>query len=113
MATPTTAADTITAVLPYLSAIATEVSKTHPQALTALNGVKANVAALAESTTAVNSRPIVHSIVIFARSILAIAAGVPLPPPYNVILMIASSLLPSVVSAVETLLDYRTTVPDA
>lgn len=117
MATPATAANTIATILPFLSSlvnvIATE-TKTTPavavQIQTALSGVQQGVQALAISETAVESKPIVARIAADAQAVLAVASSFPLPPPFNIILMIVSSLLPTVISAVELLMANHVTV---
>jgi hypothetical protein len=118
MATVQTAANTISVVLPFLSSLTGAVTTaTHtPPAVAdkiqaSLAGVQQGVAALAASETAVQSQPIMARIAADAQAVLTVAAGLPLPPPFNIILMIASSLLPSVVSAVNLLIATKTTVP--
>lgn len=120
MPTVATAANTVAVTLPYLSAITaavTNLSHTPPDVAakiqTAMSGVQQGVAALAASETAVQSKPIVDRIAADAQSVLAVAAGMPLPFPVNIILMIASSLLPTVISAVNLLMANHATVPAA
>jgi hypothetical protein len=118
MTTPAVAANTIATVLPFLAALTqsvTTATKTPPDVAAkiqaSLSGVQQGVAALAASETAVESQPIVERIEADAQAVLSVAASLPLPSPYNVILMIASSLLPSVVSAVNLLMVHHVAVP--
>lgn len=118
MPTPATAANTVAAALPYLQAVTaavTNLSHTPPDVAakiqTAMSSVQQGVAALATSETAVQSKPIVDRIAADAQAVLAVAASLPLPFPVNVILMVASSLLPTVLSAVNLLMQQRVTVP--
>jgi hypothetical protein len=118
MTTPTTIADTVATVIPLLqplAGVAMKLSRTNPDTVakvqTAMDGVQAGVAALAASETTVQSKPIVDRILADGMAVLQVAATLPLPPPYNVILMVASGLLPSVISAVDMLMQTHTTVP--
>jgi hypothetical protein len=120
MTTSTTVADTVASVIPLLqplAGVAMQLSRTDPETVarvqTAMNGVQAGVVALAASETAVQSKPIVDRILSDGMAVLQVAATLPLPPPYNIILMVASSLLPSVISAVDMLMKTHTTVPTA
>jgi hypothetical protein len=114
----TTAADTIATVIPFLEPIAIQVMKltrTDPATTATVNdamaGVQQGVVALAASETASQSKPIVQRIESDAMAVLTVAAGLPLPPPFNVILMVASSLLPAVIGAVNLLMVSHVTVP--
>jgi hypothetical protein len=118
MPTPATAANTIATILPYLSAITSAVAhSTHTPAdvtskiMTAMDDVRSGVSALASSETTANSEPIVDRIEADAQAVLQVAASVPLPPPFHIILMVASSLMPTVVGAVKLLMATHTTVP--
>lgn len=118
--TPATAANTIAATIPYLSAITaavTNFSRTTPavanQIQSAMAGVQQGVQALADSETAVQSKPIVDRIGADAQAVLSVAASLPLPPPFNIILMVASSLVPTVLSGVHLLIANRATVTAA
>lgn len=118
MPTPQVAANTIAVAIPYLSAITaavTNLSHTPPNVAaniqTAMSGVQTGVAALAASETAAQSMPIVQRIEADGMAVLSAAAGLPLPSPYNFLLMIASSLLPAVISSVNTLMASHITVP--
>jgi hypothetical protein len=118
MATVQVAANTIGVAIPYLSALATTVeglSRTDPatqqKVAVAMQGVQVGVQALAQSETAAQSQPIVDRIEADGMAVLQAAAGLPLPPPYNIVLMLASSLLPAVIQSVNLLLAHRVTVP--
>ena len=118
MPTPAVAANTIAVAIPYLSALANTVmglSHTPPETAAkvsaAMDGVKTGVAALAVSETAAQSQPIVDRIEADGMAVLTAAAGMPLPFPYNMILMLASSLLPAVISSVNMLMANHVTVP--
>jgi hypothetical protein len=120
MPTVATAANTIAVAIPYLSAITaavTNLSHTPPgvttKIQTAMDSVQQGVAALAASETAVQSKPIVDRIAADAQAVLTVAAALPLPFPVNIILMVASSLLPTVLSAVNLLMANHATVPAA
>jgi hypothetical protein len=117
MATVQTAANTISAAVPYLQAITsavTTMSKTPPDVSNkiqaAMSGVNTGVAALAASETAAQSRPIVQLIETDGMAVLTAAAGIPLPFPYSMILILASSLLPAVINAVNMLMASKVTV---
>jgi hypothetical protein len=114
----TTAADTLNAITPFLAPLAAttiSVSRASPadaaKIRTAMDGVTQGVMALAASESSAASKPIVARIEADACAVLTAAAMAPLPPPYNIILMVASGLLPSLISTVNTLLATRTTVP--
>lgn len=116
--TPATAANTIATIIPYLKPLASIVlTQTRADAATtervqnALDGVHDGISALAQSETAAESQPIVQRILVDAQAVLQVAATMPLPPPFNVILMVASGLLPSLIGAVQMLLATNTTVP--
>jgi hypothetical protein len=116
----TTAADTIATIIPFLKPLASTVitlSRSSPETAAKVNEamvqVTAGVSALAVSQTATQSKPIVERIEAGACAVLQAAAMAPLPPPYGVILMVASGLLPSLFSTVNTLLATLTTVPAA
>jgi hypothetical protein len=118
MPTPTTAADTIATIIPYLKPLTGAVltlSRTNPETATkvqgAMDGVQSGVVALAASETAQQSAPIVQRIEADAQAVLSVAAGLPMPFPFNIILMVASSLLPAVIGAVNVLMATRVTVP--
>ena len=117
---PTTLADTISSLLPFLKPLATAVTnstnatpETVARVQTALAGVQDGIGALALSETAVRSQPIVQRVEADAMSVLTVAAMMPLPPPANIILMVAATLLPAVFSGVNLLLAHKTTVPAA
>lgn len=118
MTTPAVAANLIATVIPFLSSITGAVaSATHTppdvaaEIQAAFSGVRDGVAALAASETAVESQPIVERIEADAQAVLTVAAGLPLPAPFNIVLMIASSLLPTVISAVNLLMVHHVAVP--
>jgi hypothetical protein len=116
----TTAADTLAAALPFLEPLAAttiSLSRASPadtaKIQAAMTGVQSGITALAASDTAAQSKPIVDRIEQDACAVLTAAAGLPLPAPYNVILMVASSMLPALMSSVNLLLQHRVTVPTA
>ncbi len=116
--TPTTLADTISSLVPFLKPLATAVTtsaqatpETVQRVQTALAGVTDGIGALAASETAVASKPILDRISADAQAVLNVAAMMPLPPPANIILMVAATLLPAVFSGVNLLLAHRVTVP--
>jgi len=117
---PTTLADTISSLVPFLKPLATAVTtSTHatPETVqrvqTAMDGVQQGVVALAASETAVRSQPIVARIEADAQAVVGVAAMMPLPFPYSLILMVVSGLLPAVFSSVNLLLANHATVPAA
>jgi hypothetical protein len=116
----TTAADTIGAIVPFLAPVAATVvslSRSSPETAakvqTAMAGVTTGIQALAASDTAAASKPIVARIEQDAQAVLLAAAAAPLPFPYSLILQIASSMLPALMSSVNLLLQHRVTVPAA
>jgi len=116
MPTSTTAADTIKATLPYLQALTDAVVKmVSPtaglKAQTAMAGVEDGISALAISETAIVSKPIVQRITDDAQMLLTLGASLPLPFPANIILMIASSLFPAAVNAVNLMMQHHAQVP--
>ncbi len=115
---PTTLADTVSSLLPFLKPLAAAVTtSTHTtpemaqKVQTAMDGVQQGVVALAASETAAHSQPIVQRVEADAMSVLTVAAMMPLPPPANIILMVAATLMPAVFSGVNLLLAHKTTVP--
>jgi hypothetical protein len=113
-------ADTISSIIPFLQPLAgsvMQITRTDPVTQTkvkdALSGVQQGVTALAASETASQSKPIVQRIEADAMAVLQVAAGLPLPPPYGTILLVASTLVPSVINAVNLLMATHTTVPPA
>jgi hypothetical protein len=116
--TDTTAADTIAVAIPLLQRLAAGAlaapgtpPATAAAIKTALATVQTGVSALAESTTAAESTPIVDIIESSGKALLATAAGLPLPFPFNIILMAAAALLPSVIATVKLLMAHKITVP--
>ena len=114
----TTAADTLSAIIPFLAplaATAISLSRSSPDTAakiqTAMTGVTTGVQALADSETAAQSQPIVQRIEADGMAVLTAAAGMPLPFPYNIILMIASGMLPTLISSVNMLMAHKVTVP--
>jgi hypothetical protein len=120
MPTPTTAADTIATIIPYLKPLTGAVltlSRTNPETATkvqaAMDGVQSGVVALAASETSAQSQPIVQRIEQDALAVLGVASGLPLPPPFSTIAMVAGFLLPSLFGAVNLLIATKTTIPVA
>jgi hypothetical protein len=118
MTTPATAANTISSVIPFLTGIAGAVetqTRASPDVIAkvqlALQGVQQGTAALAQSETAAQSQPIVQRIEADAMAVLSTAATLPLPAPWNMILLFAAPLLQAAVSAVNILLATKTTLP--
>ncbi len=116
----TTLADTVSSLVPFLKPLAAAVTtstnatpETVQRVQTALAGVTDGIGALAASETAVQSKPIVARVEADALAVLNVAAMMPLPPPANIILMVAATLLPAVFSGVNLLLAHKTTVPAA
>lgn len=113
-----TAADTIATIIPYLQPLVDTIeglartpTDVKEKVKTAMDGVQSGVRALADSETASQSRPILERIEADAQAVLVAAAGFPLPFPFGVILMVASTLLPSVFSAVNLLMQHHVDVP--
>jgi hypothetical protein len=88
MPTPSTAADTIGTIIPFIEPLATKVMQlthTDPGVVghvqTALDGIHSGLDALATSETANESAPIVARILADSQAVLQVAAGLPLPFP--------------------------------
>lgn len=103
-------AATVTAIVPYLDQLASAI-ETHVQATpdtkaavaVALDGVKQGITALAASDNAASSMDLMGRIEEDAQAILGVAAGLPLPFPYSMILLVVSSLMPAIISGVNML----------
>ena len=113
----TTLADLLGGIVPFLAPLASTtiaVSRSSPQTAAtvqaALTGVQSGIQALAQSDTAANSQPIVQRIEVDAMAVLSAAAAAPLPFPYSLILMIASGMLPTLISSVNLLLQHKVNV---
>lgn len=118
MTTPAIVANTVSTIIPFLKPLANVamgLTRTDPETQAkvqgAMDGVQQSVAALAQSETAAESQPLVQRILADAEAVIQVAAGLPLPPPFNIILMVAASLLPTLIGAANTLTATRTTVP--
>jgi hypothetical protein len=119
--TPTIAADTIKATIPYLAAVTTGVTRltnTPPDVTAkirvAMQGVQMGVSALAESETAAASKPIVDRIMTDGQAVLQAAApfAALLPTPYGMIYGLANAVFPFAVGIVHVMVATKTTVPD-
>jgi len=116
--TPTTAADTIAAAIPYLASLAKVIegmARTSPETVTkvqtALQDLQISVEALAASQTATQSKPIVDKIEAAGMAILQAAGSMALPSPFNIIAMVAPGFFQMAISTVKQLMVHRVTVP--
>lgn len=113
----TTLADTLETIVPFLQPLATAaigVSRSSPQTAAtvqaAMTSVQDGLTALAASQTAAQSKPLVERIEAGGMAVLNAAASAPLPFPYSMILMIASGMLPTLISSVNLLLAHKVDV---
>jgi hypothetical protein len=109
MLTPKDIADTLSGILPSLGPLAGAIetqTRASPDTIAkvklAMDGVTSGIAAIGSAESISAAMPTVQRVETDITAVLQAAATLPLPPPYNIILLIASGLAPTIFAAVNT-----------
>ena len=107
MLTPKGIADTLSGILPSLGPLAGAIetqTRASPDTIAkvkmAMDGVTSGIVAIGSAESVSAAMPTVQRVEADVSAVLQAAATLPLPPPYNIILLIASGLAPSIFAAV-------------